>query len=141
SITGEIPPAFFQAVENDTRTMSGKPGADYWTQWTDYDMSVELLPADTLLKGSSTITYHNNSPDTLNQLFLELTQNVHKEGVVRNEITEVTGGVNLRKVRVGNTDLDVMRCSRAPQGYYESGTLMIVRPAKSVAPNETVEIS
>src|SRR5699024_12841592 len=89
SITGEIPPAFFQAVENRTRTMSGKPGANYWTQWTDYDIDVELIPADTLLKGSSTITYHNNSPDTLNQLFLELTQNLHKKGVVRNESTEI----------------------------------------------------
>src|SRR5699024_9837472 len=83
----------------------------------------------------------NNSPDTLNQLFLELTQNLHKKGVVRNESTEVTGGINLRNVSTGDTELDIMRSSRAPQGYYEDGTLMIVRPAKSIAPGETVEIS
>lgn len=139
-ITGEIPPAFFQAIDQNTRTMSGKPDTDYWQQWSSYDIDVELVPADTLVKGSGTITYHNNSPDTLNQLFMELTQNVHKSGAVRNTGAEATGGVNLRRLAVGNTDLDEMQSVRSRQGYLVDGTLLVLRPGRVLAPGDSIEI-
>lgn len=140
-ITNEIPPTFFKAVEGETRTMSGKPGADYWTQRADYDIDVELIPADTLVKGKTTISYHNNSPDSLSRLFMELTQNFHKKGVQRGSRAEVTGGVNLHKVAVANNDLEVMQSSRAQTGYYVNGTLLMLKPQQTVAPGETVEIT
>lgn len=140
-INGEVPPAFQQAIENETRTATGQPGKNYWTQTTDYDINATLIPEDTLLKGSMTIHYHNNSPDTLQQLFLELTQNVHKEGVVRNRPAEITGGIQLQKVRIGNTDLGKMQTPRDTQGHFERGTLMIVRPPEAVMPGETAELN
>ncbi|WP_372637356.1 M1 family metallopeptidase [Fodinibius sp.] len=140
AITGEIPQTFFQAINRDTRTMSGEPGSDYWQQWTDYNIDVELVPADTLIKGSSTITYHNNSPDTLNQLFMELTQNVHQSGAVRNQGAEVTGGVNLHRVAAGDTDLEEMQSGRSRQGYLVDGTLMVLRPGTVLAPGDSIEI-
>ncbi len=138
-ITNEIPNAFFQAMEEGTRTMSGEPGADYWQQRAEYDMDVELIPEDTLIKGSSTITYHNNSPDTLNQLFLELAQNLHKEGVLRNESAEITGGINLHRIKTAKGTLSEMQSSRAQQGYYVDGTLMVLRPGLALAPGESIE--
>nr|WP_286670549.1 M1 family metallopeptidase [Fodinibius salsisoli] len=139
-ITNEISPTFFRAVDQETRTMSGVPGKDYWQQWTNYDIDVELIPADTLIKGSSTITYHNNSPDTLNQVFLELSQNMHKEGGVRNEATEITGGINLHNVSTKGTQLGEMQSSRAAQGYYVDGTLMVLRPGSVLAPGDSIDI-
>lgn len=139
-ITGEIPNAFFNAVDQNTRTMSGEPGREYWTQWTHYELNAEIVPADTLLKGEGTITYYNNSPDTLNQLLLELSQNVHQEGVPRNEAQEVTGGVNLEKIAVGEKELSELLSPRENLGYAINGTQFVVRPGRAVFPGDSISI-
>lgn len=139
-ITNEIPNSFFNAVDNQTRTMSGTPGTNYWTQWANYDLDVELVPTDTLIKGSGTITYYNNSPDTLNQLFMELSQNLHKEGVVRNESQEVTGGVNIHQIAIGNKELSQLQSRRENRGYGINGTQLYIRPGQSLFPGDSISI-
>lgn len=139
-VSNEIPNSFYSAVEEETRTMSGKPGNDYWTQWVNYDIDVELIPADTLIKGNSTVTYYNNSPDTLNQLLMELTQNLHKKGVQRTSSQEITGGVNLHKIAVNNEELSQIQSRRASSGYNVDGTRLLIRPSEAVAPGDSVNI-
>jgi len=139
-ITEEIPNAFFNAVENDTRTMSGEPGNNYWTQWANYDIDVELLPADTLVKGSATITYYNNSPDTLNTLYMELAQNLHAKGAQRSSPQEVTSGINLHNVGLNSDELNRMQSRRDPSGYSVNGTLLLIRPKNTVAPGDSAKI-
>lgn len=140
SITNEIPNAFFDAVDEETRTMSGAPGSDYWTQWANYDFDVELIPNDTLVKGSGTITYYNNSPDTLNQLFMELAQNLHKEGVQRKSPEEITGGINLHEIAIDNQELSQLQPQRESSGYAVDGTQLYIRPGKSVLPGDSISI-
>ncbi|WP_441000623.1 M1 family metallopeptidase [Fodinibius sp. SL11] len=140
SITEEIPNAFFDAVDNGTRTMSGKPGENYWTQWANYDIDVELLPADTLVKGSATITYYNNSPDTLEALYMELAQNLHAKGAQRSSPQEVTGGINLHNVGLNGDELSQMQSRRDPTGYGVNGTLLLIRPKNAVAPGDSATI-
>ncbi len=60
---------------NDYRTASGSPGHEYWQQKVDYDISVELDDVKQRLIGRETITYKNNSPDTLRYLWLQLDAN------------------------------------------------------------------
>jgi len=139
-INNEIPNAYYQAVDNGTRTMSGKPGKNYWTQRANYDMDVELVPEDTLIKGQSVITYYNNSPDTLNELFMELTQNYHKAGVQRNERAEITGGVNLKRLALDGTKLNQLQSRRDPSGYAVDGTIMYLRPSQPMVPGDSVKI-
>lgn len=139
-IGNEIPNSFYHAVDQGTRTMSGKPGKNYWTQWANYDIDVEVIPADTLVKGTGTITYYNNSPDTLNELLLELTQNLHKKGVERADFQEITGGVNLSKVAVNNKDLGQLRSRNDQSGYGVNGTQLYIRPSEAVAPGDSVSI-
>ena len=50
---------------NSFRTASGAPGPDYWQQQVDYIIDVSLDEETHRVTGSETITYHNNSPDTL----------------------------------------------------------------------------
>ncbi len=61
---------------NEFRTGSGSPGAKYWQQKADYTISVELNDANQSISGTETITYHNNSPDVLKFLWLQLDQNI-----------------------------------------------------------------
>lgn len=140
-IEREIPYAYKAAIEEGTRTSSGEPGPKYWQQWTEYEMSVELLPDEKRVIGSSTITYHNNSPATLNELLLELIQNVHKEGVARNEQMEITGGITIRSVSYSDSELDELRSRNDRSGYGVNGTLMVVRPPDPIAPGDSIQFS
>ena len=61
---------------NDYRTASGAPGHRYWQQQANYDIDVRLNDQTQQLTGRETITYTNNSPDTLNYLWLQLDGNM-----------------------------------------------------------------
>jgi len=61
---------------NDQRAASGAPGPRYWQQRADYEIKVELDDANQRITASETITYHNNSPDPLSYLWLQLDQNI-----------------------------------------------------------------
>jgi hypothetical protein len=62
----------------DTRTASGAPGHAYWQQRADYKIRARLDEANRAITGSETVTYHNNSPDTLNYLWVQLDQNMFR---------------------------------------------------------------
>ena len=58
------------------RTASGAPGGLYWQQRADHVIDVEIDDESQRLRGSETITYKNNSPDTLRYLWVQLDQNL-----------------------------------------------------------------
>ena len=60
---------------NETRAASGAPGHAYWQQKADYVMNIHLDDNTQVIKGSEVITYHNQSPDPLTYLWLQLDQN------------------------------------------------------------------
>jgi hypothetical protein len=61
---------------NSTRTGSGAPGHEYWQQRVDYLIDVTLDDEDQRVIASERITYHNNSPDTLRYLWVEIDPNI-----------------------------------------------------------------
>src|SRR5690606_19485143 len=65
---------------NSYRTGSGAPGHAYWQQRADYEIDVEVNDDTQELTGRETITYYNNSPETLRYLWLQLDQNVRAPG-------------------------------------------------------------
>ncbi len=64
------------STPNMFRTASGAPGPAYYQQQADYKMDIVLDDENARISGSETITYTNNSPDTLNYLWVQLDQNV-----------------------------------------------------------------
>ena len=60
---------------NFYRTASGAPGKGYWQNRADYNIVAFLDEDKSNLRGSETITYHNNSPDDLEYLWLQLDEN------------------------------------------------------------------
>ncbi|MFI0348711.1 MAG: M1 family aminopeptidase [Chthoniobacterales bacterium] len=60
---------------NSQRTASGAPGHSYWQQQADHEINVELDDVNQKIIGSEKITYHNNSPDSLSYLWLQLDPN------------------------------------------------------------------
>lgn len=61
---------------NSYRTGSGAPGEAYWQQRADYVIEAEVNDKTQELTGHETITYHNNSPETLKYLWMQLDQNI-----------------------------------------------------------------
>ena len=64
---------------NIYRTASGAPGHAYWQQEADYKIEVALDDENQSITAQSTITYTNNSPDTLRYLWVQLDQNRFKK--------------------------------------------------------------
>ncbi|MFV8781499.1 M1 family metallopeptidase [Microbulbifer sp. SA54] len=60
------------------RARNGFPAESYWQQQVDYQLSARLDPANSRLTGSATVSYHNNSPDSLRHLFFALDHNALK---------------------------------------------------------------
>jgi hypothetical protein len=65
---------------NSYRTSSGAPGVAYWQQRADYVINAEVNDQTQELTASETITYFNNSPETLKFLWLQLDQNLYAKG-------------------------------------------------------------
>jgi hypothetical protein len=63
---------------NTIRAASGAPGHAYWQQRADYSIRATLDEANRAITGAETVTYHNNSPDTLTYLWVQLDQNIYK---------------------------------------------------------------
>ena len=63
------------ATPNVYRTAGGAPGHAYYQNEADYVMSITLNDQQQKITGSETITYHNNSQDKLEYLWLQLDQN------------------------------------------------------------------
>ena len=66
------------STPNSYRTASGAPGHEYYQNEADYKMKIAINDATQILSGSETITYHNNSPDDLEYLWVQLDQNVRE---------------------------------------------------------------
>ncbi|WP_268224666.1 M1 family metallopeptidase [Sinomicrobium oceani] len=60
---------------NTYRSASGVPGPEYWQNGADYKIEAELDDQTNYLKGKITITYHNNSPEPLDFIWLQMDQN------------------------------------------------------------------
>ncbi len=65
---------------NVYRNAAGAPGHEYWQNTADYEIEVELNDENQSVTGYETITYHNNSPDDLEYLWVQLDQNMRAGG-------------------------------------------------------------
>ncbi|MEM8921184.1 MAG: M1 family metallopeptidase, partial [Pseudomonadota bacterium] len=71
----------------------GAPGERYWQQEADYKIDVALDEEARRITASQTITYTNNSPHTLNYIWVQLDQNRFAENSLarRSETAETAG--------------------------------------------------
>ncbi len=136
----DMPKAFEQAFANGTRSRTGAPGPDYWQQWTDYTINARIDVENKRLEGTVGIVYHNRSPEPLTVLMLQLIQNMHAEGAVRNEPAEVTGGMEISRLTAQGQTLERLTGRQTGPGYRISGTTLQLRLPEPLASGETAEL-
>ncbi len=64
---------------NAYRSANGAPGPSFWQNEADYELHADLDTAAKQLRATETITYTNNSPDTLTSLWVQLEQNSYRK--------------------------------------------------------------
>ena len=80
---------------NVYRNAAGEPGHEYWQQQVDYKIKARLDEENRRIEASQDITYHNNSPDTLKYLWVQLDQNKFRNDSM-SAMTTTFGGIGNR---------------------------------------------
>ena len=80
---------------NVYRNAAGEPGHAYWQQQVDYAIRARLIEGKRRIEATQDIVYHNNSPDTLKYLWVQLDQNRFKPDSMAN-LTTTFGGIGTR---------------------------------------------
>ncbi|UQD56850.1 M1 family metallopeptidase [Flavobacterium sp. K5-23] len=87
-------PLFYTKNATSTRSASGQPGAEYWQNRADYQITAKLNEKNNEIIGTDIITYTNNSPDKMSFLWMNVDQNLFKEDSRGNAIVPLTGSRN-----------------------------------------------
>ena len=137
------------ATPNVFRTASGAPGHQYYQNEADYVMNIFLNDQNQKLTGSETIKYHNNSPDELEYLWIQLDQNKRAQNSdsykiqtgniksissrsILNMDPEFEGGFNIMKV---------LNKDGKPLSYTIHQTMMRINLEKPLKSKESFEFS
>ena len=123
-----VPMEVQDAYERGTRNENGHPGFAYWQNGADYRIHVLFDPLTGDLFGRETITYRNESPDSLRNLVLKVFPNMYRKGSARDSDAapeDVGEGVTLDAVTLNGEVLDP-----TPDGgevsHYLNGNLVVV---------------
>ena len=80
---------------NVYRNAAGEAGHQYWQQQVDYVINAKLDEEKRRIDASEKISYHNNSPDTLKYLWIQLDQNKFRDDSM-SALTTTFGGIGNR---------------------------------------------
>ena len=121
---------------NNVRTGAGSPGHDYWQQRADHDIKVSLDTDKQFVTASEVVTYTNNSPDTLREIWLQLEQNIHREDSVRVRESGSMGQDDFEGIKISNLKVDGQHVD-----WHDYATLALVQLNEPLEPNESVKLS
>jgi len=134
-----VPSSIARAVARGTRSAAGAPGPRYWQNGADYQIAADVTPADSMLRGEETVTYHNASPDTLPVVIFHVYQNIMAADAARQQPAPgATRGMVIDRLeadgrRVEVPDNQVGR-DRGPGMASVVGTDMLVRLPSPLLP-------
>ncbi|MEP6682861.1 MAG: M1 family peptidase, partial [Parafilimonas sp.] len=132
-----IPRDVQQAYNKNTRSRDGNPGKNYWQNHARYNINIDAMPPDRNIKGNETITYFNNSADTIRNPSIKLFINIHKPGAPREFAAEedyLTSGVHIDAITVNGTPVDTRRGSNSFTNY-------VLRLPQPLVPHDSVHLA
>ncbi|HEY2728014.1 MAG TPA: M1 family peptidase, partial [Parafilimonas sp.] len=115
-----IPRDMQQAYKKGTRSIDGNPGKNYWQNHARYNINITAMPPDRNIQGEETVTYINNSPDTIANPSIKLFINIHKPGAPRDYPAQqdyLTSGVHVDAITVNGTSVDTTKACNAFTNY------------------------
>ncbi|MDZ7265696.1 MAG: M1 family metallopeptidase, partial [candidate division KSB1 bacterium] len=126
--------------------------APYWQQHLHYQMNVRLNPQSQALSGESIITYHNNSPDTLDRIYLHLYPNAFKSNAStfakearRNYYGESitpqnSGYIDILEFRITSPDSNVSPNAAEIVAYRVDDTILEATLPQPLPPQQSLQL-
>ncbi|MGE5439981.1 MAG: M1 family metallopeptidase [Bacteroidota bacterium] len=135
-----VPTNIKTAYNKGTRSLNGMPGPKYWQNSSDYKIKATLDPATRLLKGEESVTYFNNSPDTLKEIVIRLYQDIFKYEAARDFPVSrkvLSDGVKIEKLTVAGKEID----PGDKKTVSRSGTNMVITLPEKLNPNSSASLN
>jgi len=134
-----IPLNIKRAYDKGTRSYDGSPGPNYWQNSSAYNIKVKVVPETKMLYGSETISYRNNSPDTLDIIVVRLYPDIFKVGNARDlsvPPNAINDGVKVSKISLRREEID-------PDGVSvrRSDTNLILNLYEPLSPNSEIDLA
>ncbi|MCO5935951.1 M1 family metallopeptidase [Mucilaginibacter sp. RB4R14] len=126
-------PFFYTKNGNEFRAADGQPGAKYWQNRADYQLSAILNDQNNEVTGAEVLTYTNNSPQKLDFLWMQLDQNLFKQDSRGTAIIPPSGsrnggrgnlanvGYNIKSVKIGDTPVKFLINDTRMQVFLPTG--------------------
>ena len=127
---------FQKAYEYKTRSLNGKPGVNYWQNFSNYKIKATVNVDSSIINGTEIVEYFNESPDSLDKIVIRLYQNILKKGKARDWSLNPNGesdGVLISSFKVDGEDFDMTRVSY-------TATNMIVPLIEKLLPGSSVKL-
>ena len=135
------------ATPNEQHNASGAPGKGYTQQKVDYKIDITLDDEKQKISGEETITYHNNSADNLEFLWVQLDQNMRAKDSKTPDINPTKIPEKLSKNRFeksyvnepfdgGFNIMSVTNIDGSPLSYTINQTMMRINLVKPLASGE-----
>lgn len=121
------------AYENKTRAFDGKPGENYFQNYTFYNITASVEPETGLLTGSEKVIYKNNSKDTLSEVVFNLYADIYKKGNIRDwsiGSADLHDGVQIKSLKINNKEIAL-----ASENVQIYNTAMTVYLEEKINPN------
>jgi hypothetical protein len=135
------------ATPNDQHAASGAPGHQYSQQKVDYVMDIRLDENTNKIYGHEKITYHNNSKDKLDYLWVQLDQNMRADDskTPLSKSTDASAFITpenfqkaYMKVKKGfGFNIEKVESNGAPLSHFIHRTMMRINLPKALAPGES----
>ena len=135
------------ASPNNIRTASGAPGHQYTQQKVDYIMDIRLDEQNNKIYGDEKITYHNNSKDHLEYLWVQLDQNMRADDS-KSPLAQ-SGGASafltpssfkqsyMNEKKGFGFNIEAVESNGAKLSHFINRTMMRINLPKALAPGET----
>ncbi len=133
------PLEFKKALKKGTRQLDGRPGADYWLNHAKYDIKVSFDPEKKQLKGSETIEYVNNSPDSLKKIVVATYQDILAKETKRDwyfPLEKLNNGVEISRFLINGEPVDMGDRKK----HQKKGTNHVVTLQKPLLPKSKVSL-
>jgi len=134
-----VPKNVQQAYKQGTRATDGRPGPNYWQNRAEYTINVSVMPPDRTIVGRETITYYNESPDTLDKLVIRIYQDVYKKGNPRDfyaKTNDLHDGVQISEMVINGKKISV---KDNPEVEHRK-TNLFVKMSPEIAPHSSVNL-
>ena len=135
------------ATPNTVHAASGAPGYQYTQQKVDYVMDIRLDEATNRIHGDENITYHNNSKDHLDYLWIQLDQNMRADDS-KTPLT-TSGGATpfitpsnfkstyMKEPKGFGFNIEKVESNGTPLSHFINKTMMRINLPKALAPGES----